>query len=65
LAAEDSVKRVNRLREFVPNVVQGKYDAEKHLHSLKLDWTVIRPGGLNQNEAAGVSLGKVHVGLVP
>jgi hypothetical protein len=46
-------------------VVQAKYEAESHLHTLDLDWTVIRPGGLTLSETGGVALGKVRLGNVP
>jgi hypothetical protein len=43
--------------------VEAKYQAEHHLRQLKhIDYTIIRPGGLTNDDAFGAALGKVGVG---
>jgi biliverdin reductase/flavin reductase len=45
-------------------VVNAKYEAEHHLRQIKhINYTIIRPGGLSNDDATGAKLGKVGVGL--
>ncbi|BEJ17559.1 hypothetical protein CspHIS471_0609600 [Cutaneotrichosporon sp. HIS471] len=37
--------------------MQAKYDAEKALHDTELEYTVLRPGGLTDEPAAGAEVG--------
>lgn len=42
--------------------MQAKYDAEKDLHNTKLDFTVLRPGLLTDEPAAGAEVGVTQMG---
>ncbi len=42
--------------------MQAKYDAEKDLHLTQLDFTVLRPGRLTDEPAAGAEVGVTQLG---
>ncbi|WVO14092.1 hypothetical protein L204_101720 [Cryptococcus depauperatus] len=49
--------------EAIGSYMQAKLDAELDLHTrTSIDYTVLRPGMLTPEPAAGVNLGKLHIG---
>lgn len=42
--------------------MKAKYDAERDLHSTKLQYTVLRPGLLTDEAAAGAEVGVTQMG---
>jgi len=44
--------------------MQAKYDSEKALHAMNLDYTVLRPGLLTHEPAGKVELGITQMGAV-
>ena len=64
---DSDLKRSERLWGAIRPFMEAKFDADKSLaednERRHLDWTIVRPGQLTDNEAKGtVSAGRVHLG---
>ncbi|KAF8890749.1 NADH(P)-binding-domain-containing protein [Infundibulicybe gibba] len=60
---EADIARSKRMRGAIPAYIKWKYEADKNLAARNaFKWTILRPGGLNNNPAKGTaSIGRTHL----